>query len=156
MQKERPLTICAYRELASLGTLSIRRCRRNGELARCRIRIHNRDPEVFTSGFKHGEQALQCEHQVISGHHRFILDVHLNGMIHNRTMFERLPETVRELEVRWSIVVGEVLYGAEASSAWIARASRADGTSVIPPDRLRRRAPSRQHNGLICDAGPRN
>ena len=69
-------------------------------------------------------------------------------------MFERLPETVRELEVRWSIVVGEVLYGAEASSAWIARASRADGTSVIPPDRLRRRAPSRQHKGLIYDAGP--
>jgi streptomycin 6-kinase len=43
---------------------------------------------------------------------------------------KRLPDVVRELARRWSLDVGEP-FGGEASCAWVAPATRADGTSVV-------------------------
>ena len=42
----------------------------------------------------------------------------------------RLPTTVRALQQRWSLDVGAP-FGAEASCAWVAPATRADGTRVV-------------------------
>ena len=42
----------------------------------------------------------------------------------------RLPTTVRALQRRWSLDVGAP-FGAEASCAWVAPATRADGTRVV-------------------------
>jgi streptomycin 6-kinase len=44
---------------------------------------------------------------------------------------ERLPDTVRALEDRWSVIAGTPFDGGEASCAWVAPATRADGTSVV-------------------------
>ena len=44
---------------------------------------------------------------------------------------ERLPETVRELESRWTLRLGPPVDSEEASCSWVAPAIRADGTRAI-------------------------
>ena len=44
---------------------------------------------------------------------------------------ERLPDTVRELERRWSILVGPPFDSGETSCAWVAPAAQAGGRSVV-------------------------
>lgn len=42
----------------------------------------------------------------------------------------RLPDTLRDLESRWSLTLGTPFGGEEVSCAWVAPAARADGTSA--------------------------
>ena len=44
---------------------------------------------------------------------------------------ERLPDTLRELERRWSLTLGTPFGGEEVSCAWVAPVARADGTSAV-------------------------
>src|SRR5689334_23881145 len=44
---------------------------------------------------------------------------------------ERLPETVRELESRWTLRLAPPFDSAEVSCSWVAPALRADGTRAI-------------------------
>jgi streptomycin 6-kinase len=44
---------------------------------------------------------------------------------------ERLPEVVRELATRWALAVGAPFEREEAGGAWVAPATRADGTRAI-------------------------
>ena len=44
---------------------------------------------------------------------------------------ERLPDLVRDLAERWAVCVDQPLDGHEVSSAWVAPATRANGTRVI-------------------------
>ena len=43
----------------------------------------------------------------------------------------RLPDTLRELERRWSLTLGTPFGGEEVSCAWVAPVARADGTSAV-------------------------
>jgi streptomycin 6-kinase len=44
---------------------------------------------------------------------------------------DRLPDALRTLERRWSLTFGAPFDGEEASCAWVAPVSRADGTSAV-------------------------
>ncbi|MGI9075027.1 MAG: aminoglycoside phosphotransferase family protein [Bryobacteraceae bacterium] len=44
---------------------------------------------------------------------------------------ERLPETLRYLEHRWSLTLGAPFNSEEVSCAWVAPVARADGTSAV-------------------------
>lgn len=44
---------------------------------------------------------------------------------------ERLPDALHDLERRWSLTLGAPFDGAEVSCAWVASATRADGTSAV-------------------------
>jgi streptomycin 6-kinase len=44
---------------------------------------------------------------------------------------ELLPDTLRELERRWSLTLGTPFGGEEGSCAWVAPVARADGTSAV-------------------------
>lgn len=44
---------------------------------------------------------------------------------------DRLPDALRTLERRWSLTLGAPFDGEEASCAWVAPVSRADGTSAV-------------------------
>ncbi|MDQ3637990.1 MAG: aminoglycoside phosphotransferase family protein [Actinomycetota bacterium] len=44
---------------------------------------------------------------------------------------ERLPDTLRDLERRWSLTLGTPFGGEEVSCAWVAPVVRADGTSAV-------------------------
>ena len=44
---------------------------------------------------------------------------------------ERLPNTLRDLEHRWSLTLGAPFDGEEVSCAWVAPALRADGSSAV-------------------------
>lgn len=43
----------------------------------------------------------------------------------------RLPDTLRDLERRWSLTLGAPFEGEEVSCAWVAPVRRADGTSAV-------------------------
>lgn len=44
---------------------------------------------------------------------------------------ERLPDTLRDLERRWSLTLGTPFGGDEVSCAWVAPVARVDGTSAV-------------------------
>src|SRR5262245_63433705 len=48
-----------------------------------------------------------------------------------RAWLERLPDTIRELQGRWSLSLSEPLNSADASGSWIAFAERHDGTRAV-------------------------
>jgi streptomycin 6-kinase len=48
-----------------------------------------------------------------------------------RAWLERLPALVDELARRWSLVLGPPFAGDEVSAAWVAPATRADGTAAV-------------------------
>ncbi|MFW6174247.1 MAG: aminoglycoside phosphotransferase family protein [Chloroflexota bacterium] len=44
---------------------------------------------------------------------------------------ERLPETIRALEARWSLTLADPFQGPDVTAAWVAPATRADGTPAV-------------------------
>ena len=64
----------------------------------------------------------------------------------------RLPTTVRALQRRWSLDVGAP-FGAEASCAWVASATRGDGTRVVLKLGMPHMEAEREIDGLRFWAG---
>ena len=53
------------------------------------------------------------------------------GVSERSTWLERLPETIRDLQARWSLSLSTPLDGVDASCSWVAFGERRDGTRVI-------------------------
>ena len=53
------------------------------------------------------------------------------GTPERRAWIERLPSTIRELQDKWSLLLGDPFDGNEVSCAWVAPAVRRDGTRAI-------------------------
>ncbi|HZG69721.1 MAG TPA: aminoglycoside phosphotransferase family protein, partial [Herpetosiphonaceae bacterium] len=49
----------------------------------------------------------------------------------SRAWLEQLPNAIRELQGRWSLVLDAPFDGTEVSCSWVAPATRSDGTRAI-------------------------
>ena len=61
--------------------------------------------------------------------HRLL--VYCRASAKHRDWLERLPERIDELTIRWEITIGPPFDNDETSSAWVAPATRVDGTPVV-------------------------
>ncbi|HZE88771.1 MAG TPA: aminoglycoside phosphotransferase family protein, partial [Verrucomicrobiae bacterium] len=48
-----------------------------------------------------------------------------------RAWLERVPDTIRELQIRWSLTLAEPFHGQDGSGSWVAPATREDGTAAV-------------------------
>jgi streptomycin 6-kinase len=61
--------------------------------------------------------------------HRLLVNCRASAK--HQDWLERLPERIEELTIRWEITVGPPFDNDETSSAWVAPATRVDGTPVV-------------------------
>jgi streptomycin 6-kinase len=59
------------------------------------------------------------------------LHVNCRASAKHQDWLERLPERIDELTIRWEITIGPPFDNDETSSAWVAPATRVDGTPVV-------------------------
>jgi len=59
------------------------------------------------------------------------LAVACRGTPERRTWLGQLPDTIRELQARWSLSLAGPFDGSEVTCSWVARATRADGSRAV-------------------------
>lgn len=59
------------------------------------------------------------------------LAVACRGTPERRTWLGQLPDTIRELQARWSLSLADPFDGSEVTCSWVARATRADGSRAV-------------------------